>query len=48
MKVGIAGVGFMGSIHAAGWAETGAEIVGFVAETIQEAEGLARQYNVKI
>ncbi len=48
MKVGIAGVGFMGSTHAAGWAETDAEIVGFVAETTQEAEWLAKQYNVKI
>ena len=48
MKVGIVGVGFMGSIHAAGWAETDAEIVGFVAETVLEAEGLARLYNVKI
>ncbi len=48
MKVGIAGVGFMGSTHAAGWSETDAEIVGFVAETTQEAEGLAKQYQVKI
>jgi predicted dehydrogenase len=48
MKVGIAGVGFMGSTHAAGWAETGAKIAGFVAETVQEAEGLAKQYNVEI
>jgi predicted dehydrogenase len=48
MKVGIAGVGFMGSTHAAGWSATGAEIAGFVAETIQEAEGLAKQYSVKI
>jgi predicted dehydrogenase len=48
MKVGIAGVGFMGTVHAAGWAETGAEIVGFVAETIQEAGDLAKQYQVKI
>ncbi len=48
MRVGIVGVGFMGSIHAAGWAETGAEIVGFVAETVEEAAGLAQQYQVKI
>ncbi|MEI7849489.1 MAG: Gfo/Idh/MocA family oxidoreductase [Chloroflexota bacterium] len=48
MKVGIVGVGFMGSIHAAGWAETGAELIGFVAETVEEAAGLAQQYNVKI
>ena len=37
MKVGIAGVGFMGTTHAAGWAATDAEIVGFCAETTQEA-----------
>ena len=48
MKVGIAGVGFMGSIHAAGWAQTGAEIAGFVAETTEEAAPLAQKYNVKI
>jgi len=47
MKVGIAGTGFMGSTHAAGWAETDAELVGFVAETLEEAEPLARQYGVK-
>ena len=48
MKVGIAGVGFMGSTHAAGWAETGAEMVGCVAETVQEAQSLADQYNLMI
>lgn len=48
MKVGIAGVGFMGSTHAAGWAETEAELVGFAAETVQEAEEIAAQYNVQI
>ncbi|HEY3311063.1 MAG TPA: Gfo/Idh/MocA family oxidoreductase [Anaerolineales bacterium] len=48
MKVGIAGVGFMGTIHAAGWAETDAEIVGFVAETIEEAGPLAKKYNARV
>ena len=48
MKVGIVGVGFMGSTHAAGWAETGAHIAGFVAETADEAHPLAEQYGVKI
>ena len=42
MKVGIVGAGFMGTTHAAGWAETPAEIVGFTAETQQEAGALAR------
>lgn len=48
MKVGIVGVGFMGTTHAAGWAETPAEIVGFTAETDQEAGTLARQYDVQV
>jgi len=48
MKVGIAGVGFMGSTHAAGWAETGAQIVGLVAETTQEAQILADQYRARV
>ena len=48
MKVGIVGVGFMGTTHAAGWAETPAEIVGFTAETQQEAGALAGQYNAKV
>ena len=48
MKVGIVGVGFMGTTHAAGWAETPAEIVGFTAETNQEAGALARQYDVQV
>jgi predicted dehydrogenase len=48
MKVGIAGTGFMGSTHAAAWKEIGVELVGFVAETPQEAQGLAAQYGVKV
>ena len=48
MKVGLVGAGFMGVTHAAGWAETGAEFVGIVAETTAEATVLAKQYNLKI
>lgn len=48
MKIGVAGVGFMGTTHAASWQETGAEIAGFVAETTDEAQGLARQYGVPV
>ncbi len=48
MRVGIAGVGFMGSTHAAGWAATDAELVGFSAETPQEARDLAAQYGVQV
>ena len=48
MKVGIVGVGFMGTTHVAGWAATPAEIVGFTSETQQEAGALAKQYNAKV
>jgi predicted dehydrogenase len=48
MKVGIVGAGFMGTTHAAGWAETPAEIVGFTAETQQEAGILAKRYQAKV
>ncbi len=48
MRVGIIGVGFMGSTHAAGWAATDAELVGCVAETVDEARPLAEQCGLKI
>lgn len=48
MKVGIVGAGFMGTTHAAGWVETGAELVGLAAETFEEARPLADQYGIKI
>lgn len=48
MKVGIVGVGFMGSTHAAAWAETEAQIAGFVAETTGEAHSLADQHGTKV
>lgn len=48
MKVGIVGVGFMGTTHAAGWADTPAQIAGFTAETQDEAQALAGQYGVKV
>jgi predicted dehydrogenase len=48
MKVGIVGVGFMGTTHATGWAETPAEIVGFTAETEKEAGSIASQYDTKV
>lgn len=48
MKVGIVGVGFMGTTHAAGWAATPAQIIGFTAETHQEAGDLAKQYDAKV
>jgi len=48
MKVGIVGAGSMGTTHAAGWAETPAEIVGFSAETELEASELAKRYHAKV
>jgi predicted dehydrogenase len=48
MKVGIVGAGFMGTTHAAGWAETPAEIVGLSAETELEAGELAKRYHAKV
>ena len=48
MRVGIVGVGFMGTTHAAGWAETPAQIVGFSAETNKEAGALADKYNARV
>ncbi|MCU0489052.1 MAG: Gfo/Idh/MocA family oxidoreductase [Anaerolineales bacterium] len=48
MKVGIAGAGFMGVTHAAGWAATNAQIAGLVAETVEEARPLADQYGIPV
>ena len=48
MKVGIVGVGSMGVTHAAGWAETPAQIVGFTAETQKEAGSLAAKYKSQV
>jgi myo-inositol 2-dehydrogenase / D-chiro-inositol 1-dehydrogenase len=48
MKVGIVGAGFMGTTHAAGWADTPATIAGFTAETSREADILAKRYHAKV
>jgi predicted dehydrogenase len=48
MKVGIAGVGFMGSMHAAGWKATAAKIAGFCGETVEECKPIAAQYQTGI
>ena len=48
MKVGIIGAGFMGTTHAAAWAETGATLVGVVAASEDEARGLATQHGLRI
>lgn len=48
MKIGIAGAGFMGTTHAQAWSETGAQLRGIVAETVEEAQPLADQYGVEV
>ncbi len=48
MRVGIAGVGFMGSTHAAGWVETGATIAGFMAESPPHAQTIAEKYGAQV
>jgi predicted dehydrogenase len=48
MKVGIIGVGFMGTTHAEAWSDTGADVVGFAAETSGEAETLSALYGGKV
>jgi predicted dehydrogenase len=48
MRVGIAGVGFMGSTHVAGWTETKATIAGFTAASPQHAQPLAEQYGAQV
>lgn len=48
MKIGIVGTGFMGSIHAAGWAETPATIAGFVSKAPEQAQMLANAYQAKL
>ena len=48
MRVGIVGVGFMGTTHAAGWEKTGAQLAGMAAETVETARQLAGQYGVKV
>jgi predicted dehydrogenase len=48
MRIGIVGVGFMGAIHAAGWAETEATIAGFVAQSPAHAQTLTGQYETQV
>lgn len=48
MKIGIIGVGFMGTTHAEAWATTGADMVGFAAESSGEAETLSSLYDAQV
>ncbi|MCS7039832.1 MAG: Gfo/Idh/MocA family oxidoreductase [Anaerolineae bacterium] len=48
MRIGIVGVGAMGSTHAAAWAELGVPIAGFVATTPEHAQPLAERYGASV
>lgn len=48
MRVGILGTGFMGSTHAAAWAQTPATIAGFVSKAPDSADRLARMYGAVV
>jgi len=48
MRIGIVGAGFMGTTHAAGWAETEATLAGFVAQSSAHAQALAEQYQAQV
>ena len=47
MRVGIVGVGAMGSTHAAAWSQTGARLVGFADTRQEQASALASQYEAR-
>jgi predicted dehydrogenase len=48
MRIGIIGTGFMGSTHAAAWAETDAAIAGFVSKEPEAAQALATRYQAQV
>ncbi len=48
MRVGIVGAGTMGSVHATGWKNTDAELVGVMSKNDQAATELAKKYNTKV
>ena len=48
MRIGIVGSGFMGTTHAAAWAETDAQIVGFAVRSAQKAQPIAEQYGARV
>ena len=48
MRIGIVGTGFMGRTHAAAWAATDAEIVGFVSKESDVSQELANLYDAQV
>jgi predicted dehydrogenase len=47
MRVGIAGTGTMGEVHAAAWRSTGAELIGCISARSDQAEALASRYQIR-
>jgi len=48
MRVGIAGTGTMGEVHAAAWRSTDAELIGCTSARLDQAEALARRYQMRV
>jgi len=48
MRIGIVGAGFMGTTHAAGWANTPVEIAGVLSQNPVSSQAMARQYKAKV
>jgi predicted dehydrogenase len=47
MRIGIAGTGTMGEVHAAAWRSMDAELIGCVSTHADQAEALARRYQMR-
>src|SRR5258708_9995647 len=47
MRVGIAGTGTMGEVHAAAWRNTDAELIGCMSARSDQAEALAGRYQMR-
>src|SRR5260221_1711504 len=48
MRVGIAGTGTMGEVHAAAWRSTDAELIGCTSPRLEQAETVARRYQMRV
>src|SRR5258708_36339127 len=48
MRVGIAGTGTMGEVHAAAWRSTDAELIGCTSAQLDQAEALALCYQMRV
>ncbi|MER3482006.1 MAG: gfo/Idh/MocA family oxidoreductase [Meiothermus sp.] len=47
MRVGIVGSGMMGEVHAAGWRQTEAELIGFYSENVEQACRVADDFGTE-